>query len=314
MNRHDAITFYFNLGLQYKDILTCLAHNHGMIVSYRHLKRLLKGQGLYRKKYFSPLITILKFVMKEVRHAGQMQGHKWLHLKCVQNKLVVTQEVVRLILSLLVPENVRQRSKRRLQRRRYCTQGSNWVWHVDSYDKLKPYGICINGCVDGFSRNIIWLEAYTTNSDPKVIASYYVQAVEEHGGAPTKMRSDLGTENSSIECMQIFLRSNHQDRHAAHQSFMKGASKTNQRIEAWWSILRRQNAQYYMNMFGHLKDEGMFSGDFLDKSLIQFCFLKLIQVCIPGHGLKIKLTNILLPSGHRNICRTLVDRGCSLIL
>ena len=23
------------------------------------------------------------------------------------------------------------------------------LWHVDSYDKLKPYGFTIHGCVDG---------------------------------------------------------------------------------------------------------------------------------------------------------------------
>ena len=33
---------------------------------------------------------------------------------------------------------------------------------IDSYDKLKPYGIGINGCIDGFSRHIMWMEAYTT--------------------------------------------------------------------------------------------------------------------------------------------------------
>ncbi|KAF3859970.1 hypothetical protein F7725_000225, partial [Dissostichus mawsoni] len=36
---------------------------------------------------------------------------------------------------------------------------------MDSYDKLKPYGNAINGCIDGFSRYIMWMEAYTTNSD-----------------------------------------------------------------------------------------------------------------------------------------------------
>ncbi len=34
-----------------------------------------------------------------------------------------------------------------------------WPQHVDSFDKLKPYGIAINGCTDGFSRHIMWMEA-----------------------------------------------------------------------------------------------------------------------------------------------------------
>ncbi len=34
-----------------------------------------------------------------------------------------------------------------------------------------------------------------------------------------------------------------------------------------------------MDIFQTLKDDGHFSGDFLDKNLIQFCFLNLVQVC-----------------------------------
>ena len=40
------------------------------------------------------------------------------------------------------------------------------------YDNLKTNGISINGCIDGFSRKIIWLEAYYTSSDPLVVAGY----------------------------------------------------------------------------------------------------------------------------------------------
>lgn len=30
-------------------------------------------------------------------------------------------------------------------------QGPNQVWHLDGFDKLKPYGFCIHGCIDGKS-------------------------------------------------------------------------------------------------------------------------------------------------------------------
>lgn len=29
-------------------------------------------------------------------------------------------------------------------------QGPNYVWHLDGYDKLKPYGFAIHACIDGF--------------------------------------------------------------------------------------------------------------------------------------------------------------------
>ncbi|KAK0154047.1 hypothetical protein N1851_003868 [Merluccius polli] len=37
--------------------------------------------------------------------------------------------------------------------------GPNYMWHMDSYDKLTPFGIGINGCIDGFSCHIIWMQA-----------------------------------------------------------------------------------------------------------------------------------------------------------
>jgi hypothetical protein len=48
------------------------------------------------------------------------------------------------------------------------------VFFVRSYDKLKPYGICIHGAVDGFSRKVLWLEAGTTNNNPEVVAGHNV--------------------------------------------------------------------------------------------------------------------------------------------
>ena len=28
-------------------------------------------------------------------------------------------------------------------------QGPNWCWHIDGYDKLKPFGFPIHACIDG---------------------------------------------------------------------------------------------------------------------------------------------------------------------
>ena len=31
----------------------------------------------------------------------------------------------------------------------YCVKGPNYVWNLDGYDKLSPFGLCIHGCIDG---------------------------------------------------------------------------------------------------------------------------------------------------------------------
>ena len=127
-------------------------------------------------------------------------------MKCIHNGIVVSQDTVRLLLKILDPIGVDKRKRRRLRRRQYNGVGPNYTWHIDGYDKLKPYGICVNGCIDGFSRNIIWLEANCTNNDPKVIAGYMMEAVVNHGGCARRMRADRGTENVVMKDLQIFLR------------------------------------------------------------------------------------------------------------
>lgn len=166
-----------------------------------------------------------------------------------------------------------------MRRRIYGNKGPNFVWHVDGNDKLKRFGIAIHGCIDGYSRHLIWLKAGRTNNDPLVIANYYLAAVEDVGGCPAKIRADKGTENTVIEQLQIFFRRNHNDINAGEKSFVYGSSNHNQRIEWFWGLLRKECLQFWIDLFQMIKEDlDSFSGDWLDKELVRFCFCGLIQV------------------------------------
>ena len=69
----------------------------------------------------------------------------------------------------------------------------------DSFDNVKTYRVCIHGCIDGYSRQILWLEASLTNSDPGVIAGYFIETLRAKGGCPRFIRADAGTEDSSVQ-------------------------------------------------------------------------------------------------------------------
>lgn len=279
MDRRDKLVEnYFMLGLHQKEIIGLMKSIHNIAIHPRTLKRTLQKLALYRKKNFSNLETVLDFVGEQLEKSGYLHGYRWMHLKCIQNGFVVTQNTIREMLSLLDPIGVDGRKRKRLRRRQYSTQGPNCIWHVDSYDKLKPYGICINGAIDGFSRYVLWLRAGRTSSDPKVIAGYFVQTIENLGGHPHTIRSDMGTENGTIEKIQTALRRLFPEDGSQRPPFLYGRSTANQRIECWWSILRKHNAQFWINLFETLKDENLFNGTYLDKSLIQFCYLNIIQV------------------------------------
>lgn len=109
------------------------------------------------------------------------------------------------------PHGVERRSKHRLKRRKYRTNGPNEVWHIDGNDKLKPFGFCIHSAIDGFSRKILWLRLSDTNKEPFIFAAYYTDAVKELGCVPAKVRGDRGTENVNICGIQRFLRRGHSD-------------------------------------------------------------------------------------------------------
>ena len=126
--------------------------------------------------------------------------------------LVVTRDTVRQVLKILDPEGVDLRSKHRLRRRTYNAKGPNYLWHIDRYDKLKPFGFCIHGAIDGFSRRILWLEVASSNNDPKIIGQYYTDYVRRIGGTARIIRADRGTENVDVAAMQRFFRqSSHDD-------------------------------------------------------------------------------------------------------
>lgn len=149
-------------------------------------------------------------------------------------------------------------------------KGPNFCWHIDSYDKLKPYGICIN---DGYSHLLIWLKALSTSSDPK--GNYFTDSVSAKKGCLARFRADLGTENGHVCQMQNSMRWDHLDQFAK-KSFIYGSSNHNQRIECWWSFLRTHQSQYWVDFVS--KPKGQWPVHRRLFRQVQFVSMNLIQV------------------------------------
>ncbi|KAG9278008.1 hypothetical protein AMEX_G5792 [Astyanax mexicanus] len=265
---------YFRRGFTNHEILLLLEESHNIKISLRTLERKLQKKKLWRRKYKTDIAEVASFIDQQLQTSGKQHGYRWMHQKCWMAGIITDRETVRQLMRLMDGTGVDLRARNRLRRRVYSSRGPNYVWHIDGYDKLKPYGICINGCIDGFSRKIMWLEAYKTNSDPRVIAGYYINAVAENNGFPQKVRLDHGTENTHVATMQVFLHSVEEN---ASECVTLGPSTGNQRIERWWCTLRSECTQFWMDHFDQLKADGYFDDGFIDKSLIQFCFLSIIQ-------------------------------------
>ena len=184
---------------------------------------------------YSPLQEVADIIRKEIELSGQCVGYRSMWRRLIYDyKLNVKRNDVMRLMKEIDVEGVSLRKAHRLNRRMYSAKSPNFVWHVDGYDKLKPFGLCIHGAIDGYSRQIMWLEVGTSNNDPKIIANYYLETVKNVGYAPRILRADSGTENLIISLLHPLLRLDHQDSMSGTKSFMYGRSTANQRIEAWW--------------------------------------------------------------------------------
>lgn len=144
------------------------------------------------------------------------------------------------------------------------------------YDKLKPFGFPIHGAVDEYSRKVLWLNVTKSNNIPSVPCSLYIQTIREMDGCPTLIRSDCGTENVTIAAAQCYFRMEDFDQFSGENAH--GTSPTNQRIKAWWSVLRRGNSSWWIDFFTGMKDNEIVDvGSPLHIECLWFRFHQILQ-------------------------------------
>lgn len=252
---------------------------HNITLSIHQMKRIMKRLHLRRRNISSPFLDIVNGLLTVYQRGFSNCGYRtiWKFLR-TQTNVVATQEQIRFLLKELDPEGVELRSRHRLRRRTYVNHGPNYLVHTDGYDKLKPYGIAIHGCIDGYSRRILWLEASSSNNDPKIVGRYYIDFLKKLGRVPRCVRSDAGTENVIIRDLQIALRLAHDDTNAGCRSFLEGRSTGNQRIEQFWGTLKHSFTVFWRNLFRDLSDRGKLCiQDPIHIECLRFSFMRVIQ-------------------------------------
>ena len=224
----ELIKRYFWKGYKYHEIILLLEKRHHVKISKRSFQRYINRLGLFRKNLHINSVSLLEDLQQYLQENESSHGYR-----NVQQRLMKSgKEAVRITLNVLDPEEVSLRKCHRLKRRKYRNKGPNHVWHMYGNDKLKPFGFYEHGCIDGFSRKIIWLHVANTNKDPAVITYYFLKEVEVINRTATKIRADLGSENSYVNGIQTFFRRNDNDEFSGNRSFQYGKSTSNQRIES----------------------------------------------------------------------------------
>ena len=71
----------------YSDIAHALALFSGMVISERHVKRILKREGLFRRKNYCDVADIITFVEDQLKGSGRQHGYRWMAQKCLDEWL-----------------------------------------------------------------------------------------------------------------------------------------------------------------------------------------------------------------------------------
>lgn len=277
-DKYENLEKYFKDGLSYDEIILFLQRFDGVEISKRNLHRKLRQRGLYRRRNHATANVVLCATKKELQGAGSNFGYRLMHQKLRSLNIYTDRETVRHCLSVLDREGVSARTNHRFRRRRYISKGPNFTWHLDGYDKLKPYGFAIHGAIDGWSRKVLWLYVGCSNNNPRIVSKLYLDCIKKLNLIPRMVRTDRGSENVVIAGCQRFFRRAHNDTNSGYDSFRYGASTRNQRIEAWWSIFRKNRSDWWISFFKDLCDSDAYDPSSpIQVECARFCFGGILQ-------------------------------------
>ena len=251
------MSMYFREGFQHSEITALLESRHHIHVSTRTVRRVLKCLGLTRRKAKTPLSCVIDRVILELKESGSSLGYRSLHQRLIEKDIQTDRETIRICLNVIDPVGVELRSTYQLRRRRYYAKGPNYIWHIDGNDKLKPFGFSIHGCI---------------------IARYFLNCVKSTEGLARKIWADRGSENVLVAGIQRFLRRGGIDSLAGYSSFAYGKSVSNQRIECWWSHLKKCSIGWWCDYFKSLRNRNMFDdSNPIHAQCMKFCFYGILQ-------------------------------------
>ena len=180
---------------------------------------------------------------------GKITGQSYITGYLRSKGLRVQRSRVRQSMARVDPENAALRWGAVVTRRTYLVPWPNSLWHLDGHHSLVRWGLVVHGCIDGFSRRIMFLHCSPINLSETVL-SLFLDAVEKDGLWPSRIRVDRGVENVLV-CDAIV-----DARGAGRGSFIAGPSTHNQRIERLWRDVFRCVMHYFYYLFYALEDSG----------------------------------------------------------
>ena len=80
------------------------------------------------------------------------------------------------------PKAVEHQKARRFRRKRFWSAGVMDILTIDQHDMWKRFGLWLHIGLDPYPDRIAWLKVWWCNCNPRLIASYYLEARRKVGG------------------------------------------------------------------------------------------------------------------------------------
>lgn len=121
--------------------------------------------------------------------------------------------------------------------------------YADGQHKLIRWRLVTHAGVDGYSGMIVYMRC-SANNRAVTVLSLFQEAVQRHG-LPSRVRSDQGTENTSVALYML------RHRGVGRGSMITGSSTHNQRIERLWRDMHRCVTVAYYRLFYFMEQHGI---------------------------------------------------------
>ena len=270
-----------------KEILGLLQKSYPQYsVSIPTLDRMLRHFDIRYIDYQTSEQQIRSAIQNELSGPGKLLGYRALNQKLrTEHGIKVPRDVVALIQRDIDPEGVANRrigQKPKKEKIPFESLGPNWLWSLDGHDKMmgfqaSTFPLAIYGCQDTFSRKIIFLKVWTSNSDPLLIASFFMEHISETGVIPKYLRLDKGTETGLMASIHAYLRRFDDDVVDPSDCIQYGSSTAN-KIESWWKHLHERMEKDIKKILLDLKNNGNYDPEKEeDRNLLAYLCVPVLQ-------------------------------------
>jgi hypothetical protein len=110
--------------------------------------------------------------------------------------LKVTRQQLRGCISRVDSVGRQQRKHKAVKRRVYEVEGPHHLWHINGHHKLMNYGLVTHGCIDGYSRAIMYMRCTDNNQAATTLRLFQGACLQYM--LPSRVRGDRGGENIRI--------------------------------------------------------------------------------------------------------------------